>query len=47
MYGGNWIITDENKLRLIVLGDIPAGDTSLLVDQYGDFITIGGYRIIV
>lgn len=47
MYGGNWIITDENKLRLIVLGDIPAGDTSLLVDQYGDYITIGGYRIIV
>lgn len=47
MYGGNWIITDENKLRLIVLGDIPAGDTNLLVDQYGDYITIGGYRIIV
>lgn len=47
MYGGNWIITDENKLRLIVLGDIPPGDTNLLVDQYGDYITIGGYRIIV
>lgn len=47
MYGGNWIITDENKLRLIILGDIPAGDTNLLVTQNGDFITIGGYRIIV
>ena len=47
MYGGNWIITDENKLRLIVLGDIPAGGTNLLVDQVGDYITIGGYRIIV
>lgn len=47
MYGGNWVITDENKLRLIVLGDIPAGDTNLLVDQYGDYITIGGFRIIV
>ena len=47
MYGGNWVITDENKLRLIVLGDIPPGDTNLLVDQYGDYITIGGYRIIV
>lgn len=47
MYGGNWIITDENKLRLIILGDIPPGDTNLLVDQYGDYITIGGYRIIV
>ena len=47
MYGGNWIITDENKLRLIILGDIPPGDTNLLVTQNGDFITIGGYRIIV
>lgn len=47
MYGGNWIITEENKLRLIILGDIPPGDTNLLVDQYGDYITIGGYRIIV
>ena len=47
MYGGNWVITDENKLRLIILGDIPPGDTNLLVDQYGDYITIGGYRIIV
>ena len=47
MYGGNWIITDENKLRLIILGDIPPGDTNLLVDQLGNYITIGGYRIIV
>lgn len=47
MYGGNWIITDENKLRLIILGDIPPGDTNLLVDQVGDYITIGGNRIIV
>ena len=47
MYGGNWIITDENKLRLIVLGDIPPGGTNFLVDQIGDYITIGGYRIIV
>lgn len=46
MYGGNWIITDENKLRLIVLGDIPV-DTHFLVDELGDYITIGGYRIIV
>ena len=46
MYGGNWIITDENKLRLIVLGDIPQF-TSLLIDQNGDYITMGGYRILV
>ena len=47
MYGGNWVITDENKLRLIVLGDLPPSDTNLLVDQLGNYITIGGYRIIV
>lgn len=46
MYGGNWIITDENKLRLIVLGDIPKF-TSLLIDQNGNHITMGGYQISV
>lgn len=46
-YGGNWIITDENKLRLVVIGDIPETGTNLLVTQGGDYITIGGYRIIV
>ena len=47
MYGGNWIITDENKLRLIILGDIPANMTNLLITQTGDYILIGGYRILV
>ena len=47
MYGGNWVITDADELRLIILGDIPAGNTNYLVDQYGDFITMGGYRILV
>lgn len=46
MYGGNWIITDENKLRLIALGDIPE-DSNLLIDESGNYILIGGYRIIV
>lgn len=46
MYGGNWIITDENKLRLIVLGDIPV-PTNYLIDQNNNAITIGGYRILV
>lgn len=46
MYGGNWIITDENKLRLIVLGDIPVFQ-SQLIDESGNYITIGGYRINV
>lgn len=47
MYGGNWIITDENKLRLIVLGDIPDEETNLLITEYAEYILIGGNRIIV
>lgn len=46
MYGGNWVITDENKLRLIVLGDIPKFQ-SLLIDENGNHITMGGYQINV
>lgn len=46
MYGGNWIITDENKLRLIVLGDIPKLQ-ALLIDENGNYITMGGYQIYV
>lgn len=46
MYGGNWVITDENKLRLIVLGDIPV-PTNYLITQSNDIITMGGYRILV
>lgn len=47
MYGGNWVITDENKLRLLVLGDIPPGPLGLLIDENGSYITMGGYRIRV
>ena len=47
MYGGNWIVTDDNKLRLILLGDIPADTSNLLIDEHGRYITIGGDRIIV
>ena len=46
MYGGNWVITDENKLRLIVLGDIPKFQ-ALLIDENGNHITMGGYQINV
>lgn len=46
MYGGNWVITDENKLRLIVLGDIPQFQ-ALLIDENGNYITMGGYQIYV
>lgn len=45
-HGGNWIITDAGKLRLVTLGDIPA-ETSLLVEEYGNYITFGGDRIYV
>lgn len=47
MYAGNWIITDENKLRLLVLGDMPDDSTSLLITEYGEYITMGGFRIRV
>lgn len=43
---GNWIISDEGKLLLLRLGDIPA-ETSYLVDESGDAITFGGVRILV
>lgn len=46
MYGGNWVVTDENKLRLIVLGDIPKLQ-ALLIDENGNYITMGGYQIYV
>ena len=46
MYAGNWIITDQNTLRLIGYGDIPA-ETNYLVTEDGDAILIGGYRILV
>lgn len=46
-YAGNWVITDTNELRLIVYGDIPAGDTNLLVTEGGEYITMGGYQIRV
>ncbi len=43
---GNWVISDEGKLLLLRLGDIPP-ETSYLVDENGDAITFGGVRILV
>lgn len=43
---GNWIITDDGKLRLIVYGDIPA-ETNYLIDENGYAILFGGVRILV
>ena len=43
---GNWIITDDGKLRLIVYGDIPE-ETNYLIDENGYAILFGGVRILV
>lgn len=43
---GNWIITDDGKLLLIKLGDMPP-ETHYLVNERGDAITFGGDRILV
>ena len=45
-HGGNWIITDKNKLYLVPLLSAPA-ETNYLVEEYGDAITFGGDRILV
>ena len=47
MYAGNWIITDQDTLRLLEMGDLPSLETNYLVTETGDYIIIGGYRIIV
>lgn len=43
---GNWVITDEGKLLLLRLGDIPE-ETNYLVTEFGEAITLGGVRILV
>lgn len=45
-HGGNWIITDENKLYLVPLLSAPA-ETNYLVEEYGGAIAFGGVRILV
>lgn len=43
---GNWVMSDEGKLLLLRLGDIPA-ETNHLVTEFGEAITFGGVRILV
>lgn len=43
---GNWIMTDEGRLRLVPLVSMPP-ETSYLVDGGGDAITFSGTRIEV
>ena len=43
---GNWIITDEGKLLLVPLLSAPP-ETTHLVTEYGDAITLGGVKLLV
>lgn len=45
-YGGNFIISDENQLLLVRLGDLPR-ETNYMIDSLGDVIVFGEDRIIV
>lgn len=46
MYGGNWVMTYDGKLRLVPLSELPI-DTNYLVNESYDAITFGGDRILV
>lgn len=46
MYLGCFIMTDIGQLRLVSLLELPK-ETNLLIDNYGDYITFGGDRIMV
>ena len=40
LYGGNWTITNEGKLNLVRINDIPY-ETNLLSDEYGYTLNFG------
>lgn len=45
-HGGNWVITQENRLRLVPLRSIP-DETYYIIDEYGNVIwTDDGYRLV-
>lgn len=46
MYVGCFVMTDEGNLRLVTILELPA-ETSLLIDQIGDYIVFGSDRIKV
>ena len=43
---GNWIISDEGKLLLVGMNELPQ-ETNYLVTGHGNSITFGGVRIVV
>ena len=45
-YVGCFVMTDEGKLRLISITDLPT-ETNLLIDDVGDIITVGGDAILI
>ena len=45
MYAGNWTLNEDGKLRLIVIGDLPA-ETNYFIDEGGNTITLGGDRLV-
>ena len=45
-YVGCFVITDEGKLRLVSMTDLPA-ETNLLIDSVGDVILVGGDSILI
>lgn len=45
-YVGCFIMTDEGKLRLVSMTDLPA-ETNLLIDSAGDVILVGGDSILI
>ena len=46
MYAGNFIMSDDGKLRLVRLNEIGI-ETHYLVDTAGYVLTFGGDRILV
>lgn len=46
MYVGSFIITDVGKLRLVSVLEMPE-ETNYLINEEYDYITFGGYRILV
>ena len=45
-YGGNFIISDQNELLLVKLGDLPK-ETNYLIDHAGFALVFGADRILV
>ena len=46
-HGGNWIITNDNKLLLVPLFSSMPAETHYLINEFGDNITFGGVRILI